>query len=138
MKHFLLVTALLFSVFSYAQVTEKPPKIRYSTGFFSTKWEIGDKDKTPNEVQLHLDKYDNDASYNFKRARSLEKQTTIFLLLGTAGMAVGLFAGEGNEEVALAGYGSAVVFYSISLGTIISSKKKYEKAVNGYNKKFGY
>ena len=137
MKKLLYVVSLSFICINlYAQTpTEKPPKLRYTTGFFNVKWELGDKDVNQKEVQLHLDKNDTDASYNFKRARALEKQSAIFLLLGTAALVTGLYV---KEEAAIAGYGSAVVFSAIGLGTSISSKQKYDKATNLYNRKFGY
>lgn len=136
MKNVFTLLLLVLPIILLCQNTEtKPAKIRYSNGFFNTKWEIGDKDVVPKDVQLHLDKYDNEASFNFKRADALEKETLIFTLIGSVGMLVGVLAKDGTS---LIGYSSAVVFYGLSLGTSISSKKKYDKAVNGYNKKFGY
>ena len=137
MKKLLYVLSLSFICINlYAQTpTEKPPKLRYTTGFFNVKWELGDKDVNPHEVQLHLDKHDTDASYNFKRARSLEKQSVIFTLLGTTALLVGLST---KEETALASYGACIAFSITGLGTAISSKNKYEKAINLYNRKFGY
>lgn len=135
MKHVLLAFILVFSVGIQLQAQSKPQKLRYSTGFFSSKWEIGDKDVKPNEVQLHLDKYDTDAAANFKKAKSLQLQTSIFSLLGSIGILVGALT---EDETALVGYGSGVVFSGIAIGTGVASGKKYKKAMDGYNKKYGY
>ena len=136
MKTIITLSLLFMSVGLFSQTTAaKPPKLRYTTGFFSTKWELGDKDVTPPEIQLHLDKNDNEAAYNFRRARALSLQSSVFSLLGAVGILVGVFT---DDTVSLVGYGAGVAFSGISIGTGIASKSKYDKAVNGYNKKFGY
>lgn len=136
MKTIITLSLLFMSVGLFSQTTAaNPPKLRYTAGFFSTKWELGDKDVTLPEIQLHLNKNDNEAAYNFRRARALSAQSSVFSLLGAVGLLVGVFT---DDATSIAGYGAGVVFSGISIGTGIASKNKYEKAVNGYNKKFGY
>lgn len=132
--YFLFLIMLPLAVFSQTG-SQSQPKLRYQNGFFNVKWELGQKDVTANEVQLHLDKTDTDASYNFKRARALEKQSAIFTILASAALIAGLST---KDEAAIAGYGTCIVFSSIGLGTSITSKKKYDKAVSIYNRKYGY
>ena len=98
MKSILLAITLLFSLSLASQDTEKQPKLRYTTGFFNTKWELGDKDMSEKQVQLHLEKHDSDAYFNFRRAKSLETQTAWYLILGGAGTLGGAFK---KDEAAL-------------------------------------
>lgn len=120
----------------HGQTDTIPEKLRYSQGFFSTKYELGDVDKTPQEITLHLEKTSPAAYYDWKRGRSLDTQSKIWALVGSLGTLTGLLSN--NNGVQIAGYGVGVVGYSVSLGTLLGAQAKTEKAINTYNTEYGY
>lgn len=136
MKLLLLIASFLLPAVAMGQNDTKPPKLRIEPSFLNTKYELGDKTTPAKEVGLHLKKYEPDAYIKWKAADRADNSTLIFMLLGTVGMLVGIAADE--PEVQLAGYGAAVVGYSISLGAGISGKSRRQKAIDLYNTKFGY
>lgn len=124
------------STWAYGQTDTIPEKLRYTQGFFSTKYELGDVDKTPQEITLHLEKTSTAAYYDWKRARGLENQSAIWLLVGSVGALTGVIAKE--PGVKIAGYGVGVLGYSVSLVQTFSAQAKTEKAINTYNSEYGY
>ena len=71
----------------------KPDKIRYYSGFFTTNFEIGDKDVSATEVATHLEKYSPKAYYDFMRGSDLAKQSRLWLWAGVGGRMGGPFSG---------------------------------------------
>ncbi len=136
MKNLLVVSLLLciFSITSNAQ--EKPGKLRYSAGFFTTNYEIGDLDASQKDVLNHLEKYNANAYYDFKRGISLDNQSTIWLLASTAGLLVAVTSK--NDGWILAGAGLTLIGGSISLYDSFAGARRKEKAINTYNSAFGY
>lgn len=137
MKNLVTFIILLFVSFvTNAQNTTFPqPKVRYHTGFFNVKWELGDKDVEKTDIQLHLDKNDPEAGAMFKKAASLEKQSVLFTILSSASLIVGLAT---DDQASIAGYVGCGFFAIAGLGTSMASSNKYEKAIEHYNRKFGY
>jgi len=127
---------LLIGMAGYSQSDTIPEKLRYSVGFFSTQYELGDIDKSPEEITLHLGKTSPAAYYDWKRSRALNTQSNIWSIVGSVGVITGLLSQ--NNGVQIAGYGVGLVGYSVSLGTLLSSRAKTEKAINTYNAEYGY
>lgn len=121
---------------SFAQTDTIPGKLRYSPRLLSTVYEIGDKDVHPNEVTLHLEKTSPKAYYEFKRGRALDLQSTIWSTVGSLGLIVGLYARENN--VRAIGYGVGAIGFGVGLSTYIGSQTRIERAVNIYNREYGY
>ena len=117
-------------------VQEKPEKIRYYSGFFSTNFEIGDKDVSATEVATHMEKYSPKAYYDFMRGSDLAKQSRLWLWAGVGGMLVGTFSS--NPSNSLLGYSTAVLGYSIGYAKVFKSMKKQKSGIDKYNQKFGY
>lgn len=139
MKNVLLLIAFLSAFSAHAQLTTndvKPAKLRIAPRFLTTKYELGDKDIAHDDVQLHLEKHCADAYYDFKRAASKASVGNVAVTLGLAGFAVGLFAS--NDNTKLLGYTTALLGSSVGLIFTLNSAKKYESAIDKYNKKFGY
>lgn len=131
----ILVFPILLLAFSL-QAQNKLPKIRHQESFFADKYELGDKDVKPAEIKLHLEKNNTDAYYKWRRADAQETNTVIFMALATASLLTGVFVKDDN--LSLAGYGSAVLFSGISLGTVLASGNNREKAIELYNRAAGY
>ena len=130
----ILVFPILLLAFSL-QAQNKLPKIRHQESFFADKYELGDKDVKPAEIKLHLEKNNTDAYYKWRRADAQETNTVIFMALATASLLTGVFVKDDN--LSLAGYGSAVLFSGISLGTVLASGNNREKAIELYNRAAG-
>jgi len=129
----LIVISLTFNGFSQ---TKEFAKVRYTTGFFTTKYEIGDKDADEKTVLAHFEKTYPGAYYDFKRGMALDVQSTVSGVIGSAGLLIGLFSKKSGSKAV--GYGIGAVGYTYSLIVSIGAKAKKESAINAYNKNFGY
>lgn len=117
-------------------VQEKPEKIRYYSGFFSTNFEIGDKDVSATEVATHMEKYSPKAYYDFKRGSELAKQSNTWSYIGLGGLLVGLLSS--NIDNALLGYSVGTVGFTVSTIKGFKSQAKQKSGIDKYNQKFGY
>lgn len=115
---------------------QQQPKIRFEEGLFSTKWELGDKDVKQADIAAHLQKTNNDAYYQWRRADALETQTLIWTILATGSVVGALLVKE--KAFKYGGFGGGVLFGSIALGTALASDSKRNKAVTIYNRFAGY
>lgn len=132
-----MIPALLIGCLLSAQVsTNKLPKIRYQEGFLSTKWELGDKDVRPADIRLHLEKNNQEAFYQWRRADALDVQTVIWSLL-CAGAGVGAIFIK-DDKPKLAALGGCVLFGGIGIVTGLTAGGKRKKAVTLYNRAAGY
>lgn len=136
MKSILLAVALLFSFSLQSQTETKPPKFRYSSGFFTTKWELGDKDVSAKEVRSHLEKHSSEAYHYWRKAEGNATTSVVFSIVMLGGFITGLVSD--NEETQLIGYSVAAGAGIVTLVTTLSSGRNAKKAVNTYNRKFGY
>ena len=137
MKGLLVLILMLATASLNAQPnTSTLPKIRFQEGFFSTKWELGEKDVPEYEIGNHLQKHNNEAYYQWRRAKSLETQTVIYLLLASGGILTGALVKSDAGKIA--GFSAGGAFAIISLGTAIGSGAKQKRAVNLYNRGAGY
>jgi len=117
-------------------IQDKPDKIRYSTGFFTTNFEIGDKDVSATEVATHMEKYSPKAYYDFKRGSELAKQSNTWSYIGLGGLLVGLLSS--NIDNALLGYSVGTVGFTVSTIKGFKSQAKQKSGIDKYNQKFGY
>lgn len=136
MKNILLVFLIAFAASATAQETSKPPKLRINSGFFTTKYELGDKDIKPKEVRTHLEKTSPEAYYLWRKSESATTSALIFAVAGLGGAVYGLTAKDNTNKAA--GFTAAATFELISMFAILSASARQEKAVDTYNKKFGY
>ena len=137
MKGFMVLILMLATACLNAQPnTAKLPKIRFQDGFFSTKWELGDNKVSEYEIGNQLQKHNNEAYYQWRRAKSLETQTVIYLLLASAGILTGTLVKSDAGKIA--GFSAGGAFAIISLGTAIGSDGKQKKAISLYNSSAGY
>ena len=132
---FLFALAVTCNTVSFSQSSELP-KIRFSSGFFSTRYEIGEKDVTEKQVSLHLEKSSPESYYQWKRGRALGNQALVWSIIGTGGMLVGVLSQK--TETKLIGYSTAAVGFTGALVCEIASGSKKEKAIRQYNKIAGY
>jgi len=133
MKNAILIVSMLFATTAFTQ----NQKIRVQESFFSTNYEIGDKDATATDIKLHLEKTGPAEAYSlWQRGHKQEINGTIWLGIGTAGMLLGLLAE--NDDAQLIGYTGAAVAYTTSLIFYINSGKNQGKAIKNYNKANGY
>lgn len=112
------------------------PKLRYNVGFFSVQYELGDQDVTSAQVLDHLQDTNAEAYYLFRKSQSQSTTGTIFSIVGSAGLLVGLLSK--NNTTKIIGYGGALVGSIVSLSFTLSSQANAERAVNTYNAAFGY
>lgn len=119
----------------------KLPKIRYSSGFFTERYELGEKDVKKPEIRLHLQQHNNEAYYQFRRSQSLEAQGTVWLILGTAASVLVLaqaLQDEPSVPVLVAAGGVGVVGYTASIICFTIGGTKNQKAIDIYNRAAGY
>ena len=132
-----MIPVLLFTCVLHAQVTTiKLPKIRYQEGFLSTKWELGDKDVKPADIRLHLEKNNQEAFYQWRRADALDVQTVIWSLLCAGGAVGGVLLKDDKPK--LVALGGCVLFGTIGITTGLVAGSKRKKAVTLYNRSAGY
>ncbi len=138
MKWFIL-PIMLFAWSALQGQTTTPgqlPKIRFHDKLFTTAWELGEKDVAQSDIRAHLQKNNADAYYQFRRSESLTNQTSVFLLLGTAGLLCGVLLK--NDTAKIAGLGAGVGFGSAALIAALSADSRRDKAVSLYNRFAGY
>lgn len=136
MKKILLAVTLLFSISLQSQTETKPPKIRYSAGFFTTKWELGDKDVSEKQVREHLEKYSSEAYHYWRKAEGNEKTALVFSIIMLGGIITGIVAEK--DDTQLIGYSVAAGAGIVTLITTLSGSKNANKATTIYNRKYGY
>lgn len=136
MKIALLAFALLFSLSLQSQTETKPPKLRYTSGFFTTKWELGDKDVSEKEVRSHLEKHSSEAYHYWRKAEGNGKTALVFSIIMLGGFITGIVAEK--DETQLIGYSVAAGAGIVTLITTLSASKNADKAATTYNRKFGY
>lgn len=133
MKNSILFILMILATNAFTQ----NPKIRVQESFFSTNYEIGDKDATAKDVRLHLEKTGPAESYDlWQKGYKQQVNGNIFLGLGTAGLLVGLLAE--SDEAKLAGYMVGVIGSTTSLVFYLSSNKNGMNAIKKYNRANGY
>jgi hypothetical protein len=138
---YLILTVLFLSLgfAAHAQTTTettKQPKLRMASQFMTMKYEIGDKDSDRKSVLLHLEKTSAAAYHDFKMGIDRENAAVLALGISVGGLLVGTFAKDTNTKIY--GYSAALSGAVVSLVYNFSSQSKYEKAINRYNKQFGY
>jgi hypothetical protein len=140
MKYLILTVLFLLSCFAaHAQLTAdtaKQPKLRMSPQLMTMKYEIGDKDSDRKGVLLHLEKTSAAAYHDFKTGIDRENGAILALGIAVGGLLVGTFAKDTNTKIY--GYSAGLSGALVSLVYNFSSRSKYEKAINTYNKQFGY
>jgi len=120
-------------------VQEKPEKIRYYSGFFSTNFEIGDKDVSATEVATHIEKYSPKAYYDFMRGSELAKQSNLWLIVGLGGCLVATTSlSNDNLDNAILGLTIGAAGFGISSFKGFKSIAKQKSGIDKYNQKFGY
>lgn len=138
MKKVLILLILLIAFWSItagAQDT-KPGKFRINSGFLSEKYEIGDTDATKQEVNLHLDKFDTQASNLFRRGSKLQTNASLWILAGSASLLGAVLSDKPSTSLA---WGvSAVTCSGIGLVMELQGGSKKRNSVSLYNHKFGY
>lgn len=135
-KTALLLIFCAFSSATIAQDAVKLPKFRITTGFLTTKYELGDKDATGKEIRLYLEKNSPEAYYQWRRGESATTTTTVLMWCGVAASVVGLVA-PSNEGKA-AGWFTAAGIYTGALVASLSAGKRKEQARDIYNRAAGY
>lgn len=139
MKNSILIFLMLAAFGLNAQTTTpdpKPPKIRYTAGFFSTRYEIGDKDATTVDIHNHLEKNSSEAYFHWKRGEQLTKNSWIWLGAGAI-CTIYAIASKDPTDQAIGYLGSAVCL-TVSLVQGLSANGRFERGINAYNKQFGY
>jgi hypothetical protein len=135
-KTALLLLFCALSVATIAQEAGKLPKFRITTGFLTTKYELGDKDATDKEIQLHFQKTSPEAYYQWRRGESATKTTTVLMWCGVAASVVGLVAP--SDEGKAAGWFTAAGIYTGALVASLSAGRRKEQARDIYNRAAGY
>lgn len=138
MKNTLLFLVLLCTLPAFGQTpAAKPEKLRYSVGFFSTRYELGSKDVKAREISLHLEKHDAAAYHLWKRAEGASRAGLVWAGVGLLGAVVGAVSSS-DSVLPAAGWGVCAVGFGGSLVCSLNEKKRRERAIDGYNRKFGY
>lgn len=137
MKNFnAIILCLILPLMTMAQTNTKPQKLRYTSGFLSGQYELGDKDITENEVGLHLEKNLPSAYTDFEKGRSLEKSSLLWNLVGLSGLITGISSDDPTLQ--LLGYGVGAVSFTFAFVNLSKGSKKKSKALKDYNQHFGY
>lgn len=136
----IILPLLAFFLFSGSLYSQSPtlPKLRVNNGFFSTKYELGDKDIKEKEVALHLEKYSAESYHLWKRSNSLGIQSTIYSIIGAGAFITGFAISENNPKGAVTSYLVSAGAFTASLVTYLGYASKRDKAINTYNKFAGY
>lgn len=136
-----MLAALGLQAQTFPETAPKPPKIRYTAGFFATRYEIGDKDATERDIVLHFEKHNSEAYHKFQQGKNLDGWALGFSVIGLGfGIAslVEVLKDEPNGGVvAVYGLGTALCI-GTSLVIDVSAKSKKQTAIDHYNRQFGY
>lgn len=140
MKPFILLAFVAWSVAPLC-AQNKLPKIRHHSGFFTDRFELGDKDVKRPEIRLHLQQHNNEAYYQFRRSESLSTQGALWMIVGIAGSVLTLtqlLKDDPNTSIGLTGAGIGIAGYTGSIICFSISGAKQQKALDIYNKAAGY
>jgi hypothetical protein len=136
MKFILFSLLLLSSCNLFSQVKPSQPKIRISSGVFTTKYELGDKDVKAKDVRAHLETTSPEAYYRWRKSESAGISSLIFSIVGLGGIIYAITATDDTQKAA--GYFISAGGLSTSLVCALVSSARQEKAADIYNRKFGY
>lgn len=139
MKNSILIFLMLAAFGLNAQTTTpdpKPPKIRYTAGFLTTKYEIGDKDASQTEVRLQIEKHSTAGYYEFRRGEKLVEQSLFWLIAGAGASVAGALSEKTSSKAIW--FGSSAVLCTVSLVQSLTGPSRMDKGISIYNKQFGY
>lgn len=136
MKFLLFSLLLLSSCNLFSQVKTTQPKIRISSGVFTTKYELGDKDVKAKDVRAHLETTSPEAYYRWRKSESAGISALVFSFVGLGG-AIYAITNSGDTERAT-GFLISAGGFSTSLICALVSSARQEKAAEIYNRKYGY
>lgn len=137
MKNLLILLSLTFCAFTPLISQEaKPAKIRYTADFFGNRFEIGDKDSKPKDVLLHLEKNSPKGYFEFRKGVNQSQTGLVFSIISiSSGVWYLLEKKPVTKNIALLTFSTTAIVY---LSLDLSSKNKFRKGVDIYNKQFGY
>lgn len=141
MKPFLILLAIVACVSVPMSAQNKLPKIRFTQGFFTDRYELGEKDVKKPDIRLHLQQHNNEAYYQFRRSESLSTQGTIWFVVGTlASILVTTQALRSDPPlpIVVSAAGVGVVSYTAAIVCYSISGSKNQKAIDIYNRAAGY
>lgn len=133
-----IITLLFIALplFAAAQSGEKPGKLRFQSGFFTSKWEIGDNVTKQKAVGLHLERYSPKAATEFAFMQKSDRNAAIWNIIGTVGLLGSVFSSDDGKALGFASVG--VVGYTGALVCAINSTKHRKRAIKIYNTAYGY
>lgn len=134
MKQIFILALSLLPFLSAAQTTT--PKIRIEERMFSTRYEIGDKTTNAKDLALHLKKHDADAYIKWASANRSDRNALLWSIVGLGGVLVGVLSEEQTTQAG--GYLVGALGTVFSIGYSIGAKHKREKAIDIYNRRYGY
>lgn len=135
MKNLLIIAFFCIPLSIFSQEA-KQPKIRYTSDFFGNRFEIGDKDAKTDLVLSHLEKNSPQGYFLVRKAVNQEKIGTGFGIVSLSSVLAYFLVKEPIAKGVCALTFSTTAIVALSLD--LSSKSKYRKGVDIYNKKFGY
>ena len=130
----ILLIALPF--LAAAQTGEKPGKLRYQSGFFTAKWELGDNSVKQKAVGLHLEKYSPKAATEFAFMRRADRNSLIWDIVAAGGILGATFSRDTGTA-----FGLSLVGVAGATGLLvctINSSKHRKRAIKTYNTAYGY
>jgi|OM-RGC.v1.026053156 hypothetical protein len=136
MRLLILCLALLAAGASHAQNDFPQPKLRYSVGFLSARYELGDQDATAQQVRDHLQTTSQEAYQYWQKADGHNLAGSVLGLVGAVGLLVGVLSKSDTGKIL--GYGSAAAGFGASAVFTFTSAAHRERAVNTYNFAYGY
>lgn len=128
----ILLIALPF--LAAAQTGEKPGKLRYQSGFFTAKWELGDNSVKQKAVGLHLEKYSPKAATEFAFMRRAQKTGLVWDIITSVGILGAAFGGDAAFDFAAVGLVGCTGLVVCS----INDGKHRKRAIKTYNTAYGY
>lgn len=132
-KLFLMLIFTLITGYASAQTA---PKIRVYQSLFSTKYEIGDKTSTKNDVASLMKNKDVDAYSKWQAADRADRTAMIGAIIGIGGFVMGIAADD--PGVSLVGYSVSIGGFTTQLISSLTANKRREKSIDMYNAKFNY
>ena len=131
MNSFKIFTFTLLTLWiTIAQSQTNPEKIRYTAGFLTTNYELGEKDISQKNLMLHLEKYSPEGYYNFRRGVSIGNQSIIWGVVGL--MTTIGSVGAPTTEARLAFGGLTIGFIAAEFIQAINSGKLKQKGIDIY------